>query len=97
MKACKASTSGDFTRRAKERAEHTLEGAREPFAIGCHAHSDILLLAEPLGRMRERFPNFYPVFHAVPFQRLCQRLGEEAVEVDLAREVFAALPRRPGG
>ena len=68
-----------------------------PFAIGCHAHNDILLLAEPLGRMRERFPYFYPVFHAVPFQHLCQRLGEEAVEVVLAREVFAALPRRPGG
>ena len=74
----------EISRRAKKRAESAAEDVREPFVIGCHAHNDVLHLASALGRMRERFPQVYPIFQVVPFQHLYQRLSEEAVDVVMA-------------
>lgn len=71
----------EISERAKRQAEHAGEDLRRAFVVGCHAHSDILRLTGPLRRMRERFPDIYPVFQVVPFQHLYQRLLEETVDV----------------
>ena len=74
----------EISERAKRQASNTVADTREPFVIGCHSHSEVLLLAQTLRQMKTRCPNLYPVFQVVPFQHLYQRLLEETVDVVVA-------------
>ena len=74
----------EISERAKKQAGCADTDIREPFIIGCHAHNDIIQLAQPLKLLKARFPHLYPVFQIVPFQHLYQRLLEEAVDVVVA-------------
>ncbi len=67
--------------RAQKRAEYSADDTREPFTIGFHSHREAFAIKILLRKMKERFPNIYPVFRIIPFQHLYQRLSDEVVDV----------------
>ncbi len=76
-----AKTVMSIYERAQKRAEHSADDTREPFTIGFHSHREAFAIKILLRKMKERFPNIYPVFRIIPFQHLYQRLSEEVIDV----------------
>ena len=79
-----AKTIFEIYERVQKRAEYNADDMREPFTIGFHSYHEVSALTGLLRKMKERFPNLYPIFRIVPFQHLYQRLSEEAVDVVLS-------------
>ena len=76
-----AKTILEIYTRAQKRSDYNAADTRQAFTIGFHSFHEAFILAEPLQKMKEVFPNIYPIFRIVPFQHLYQRLQEEEVEV----------------
>ena len=53
---------------AKQRFETPPQYQRQTFTIGCHDSSELSLLSNTLEQMREKFPNFVPIFQVVPLR-----------------------------
>lgn len=80
-----------ISERARQRFENPPDQESQVFSLGCRTHGELFLLAEPLRRMGDIYPNIHPRFQVVPFKHLYRLLTEGDVEVVISfREGIAA-------
>lgn len=70
----------DVFERARQRFSEPAPDIRLPFVLGLRSRHETELITEALSRLREQYPNIYPIFEVIHFKHIQKRLLEDDID-----------------
>lgn len=70
----------DVFERARQRFSEPAPDIRLPFVLGLRSRHETELITEALSRLREQYPNIYPIFEVIHFKHIQRRIMEDDID-----------------
>ena len=70
----------DVFERARQRFSEPAPDIRLPFVLGLRSRHETELITEALSRLREQYPNIYPIFEVIHFKHIQRRILEDDID-----------------
>ena len=70
----------DVFERARQRFSEPVPDMRIPFVLGFRSRHETELITGALSRLREQYPNIYPLFETIHFKQIQRRIMEDDID-----------------